>query len=64
MNSTGSFLNLKKEITKKNQNDWIHSEWYKEWEQLAHKERDDRIIPDGYWCYDNKDNTYKYIKIL
>ena len=48
----------------KNQNDWINSDWYKELEHLSYEEYDDNIVRDGYWCYDNVNDEYKYIKIL
>ena len=61
MNFTGSFQNLRKVTTEKNPNDWINSEWYKEWERLAKEGSKDNPKPDGYWCYDNTTQQYKYI---
>jgi len=63
MNSIGSFQNLRKEITEKNPNDWINSEWYKEWERLSKEEREEQAKPTGYWCYNNTTQQYEYIKL-
>lgn len=47
-------------MMKNNPNNWIDSEWYKEWERLAK----DRVTPPpkdlGVWYYDDINKKYIY----
>jgi hypothetical protein len=43
-----------------NNEKWITSEWYKEWERLSRCIENQK--PVGFWCYDSKSRDYIYEK--
>lgn len=43
-----------------NNNDWIDSDWYRKWLELAHQAQKQENV--GYWYWDNINKHWKFQK--